>query len=39
MTDRFVLVPASYVYLLRDGDRGTAVLLPSLPSQPVVDGR
>ena len=27
MTDRFVLVPASYVYLLREGDDGTEVLL------------
>ena len=27
MTDRFALVPASYVYLLRDGTDGTEVLL------------
>ena len=27
MTDRFALVPASYVYLLRDGAGGTEVLL------------
>lgn len=27
MTERFVVVPASYVFLLREGDRGTEVLL------------
>lgn len=27
MLDRFVVVPASYVFLLRDGDAGTEVLL------------
>ena len=27
MPDRFTVVPASYLYLLRDGDRGTEVLL------------
>ena len=27
MTDRFVVVPAAYVFLLRDGERGTEVLL------------
>jgi len=27
MTDRFVVVPAAYVFLLREGDRGTEVLL------------
>ncbi|HET9419836.1 MAG TPA: NUDIX domain-containing protein [Nocardioides sp.] len=27
MTDRFTLVPASYVFLLRDGSAGTEVLL------------
>lgn len=27
MTDRFAVVPASYVYLLRDGDAGRQVLL------------
>lgn len=27
MTDRFVVVPASYVFLLREGDTGTEVLL------------
>ena len=27
MTDRFVVVPAAYVYLLRETDRGPEVLL------------
>ncbi|KQY56740.1 MULTISPECIES: NUDIX hydrolase [unclassified Nocardioides] len=27
MTDRFVVVPASYVFLLREGEHGTEVLL------------
>ena len=27
MIDRFVVVPAAYVFLLREGDRGTEVLL------------
>ena len=36
MTDRFVLVPASYVYLLRDGDRGTEVLLQLRSGTPRV---
>jgi 8-oxo-dGTP diphosphatase len=27
MTDRFVVVPAAYIFLLRDGARGTEVLL------------
>lgn len=27
MTDRFVVVPAAYVFLLREGDRGPEVLL------------
>ena len=38
MTDRFALVPASYVYLLRDGDRGTEVLLQLRSGTPYMDG-
>ena len=38
MTDRFVLVPASYVYLLREGDDGTEVLLQLRQGTPYMDG-
>ncbi|RYB92460.1 NUDIX domain-containing protein [Nocardioides glacieisoli] len=38
MTDRFVLVPASYVYLLREGDAGTEVLLQLRQGTPYMDG-
>ena len=38
MTDRFVLVPASYVYLLREGDTGTEVLLQLRQGTPYMDG-
>ena len=38
MTDRFVLVPASYVYLLRDGVAGTEVLLQLRQGTPYMDG-
>lgn len=38
MTDRFALVPASYVYLLREGDAGTEVLLQLRQGTPYMDG-
>jgi 8-oxo-dGTP diphosphatase len=38
VTDRFVLVPASYVYLLREGDAGTEVLLQLRRGTPYMDG-
>ena len=38
MSDRFVLVPASYVYLLREGDAGTEVLLQLRQGTPYMDG-
>ena len=38
MTDSFVLVPASYVYLLRDGAGGTEVLLQLRSGTPYMDG-
>lgn len=38
MTDSFVLVPASYVYLLRDGVGGTEVLLQLRQGTPYMDG-
>ncbi|RYC05872.1 NUDIX domain-containing protein [Nocardioides zhouii] len=38
MTARFVLVPASYVYLLREGDAGTEVLLQLRQGTPYMDG-
>ena len=39
MTDRFVVVPASYVYLLRDGAAGTEVLLQLRQNTGYMDGR
>lgn len=36
--DRFVVVPASYVYLLREGARGTEVLLQLRQGTPYMDG-
>lgn len=38
MTDRFALVPASYVYLLRAGDDGTEVLLQRRGPVPYMPG-
>ena len=38
MDDRFVVVPASYVYLLREGDGGTEVLLQLRQGTPYMDG-
>ena len=38
MTDRFALVPASYVYLLRDGADGTEVLLQRRGPVPYMPG-
>ena len=38
MTDRFALVPASYVYLLRDGASGTEVLLQRRGPVPYMAG-
>lgn len=38
MTDRFVVVPASYVYLLRDGAGGTEVLLQLRSGTPYMSG-
>jgi 8-oxo-dGTP pyrophosphatase MutT (NUDIX family) len=38
VTDRFVLVPASYVYLLREGEQGTEVLLQLRQGTPYMDG-
>ena len=39
MTDRFVVVPASYVYLLRDGKAGAEVLLQLRQNTGYMDGR
>ena len=39
MTDRFVVVPASYVYLLRDGEAGVEVLLQLRQNTGYMDGR
>lgn len=36
--DRFVVVPASYVYLLREGEHGTEVLLQLRQSTGYMDG-
>ena len=36
--DRFVVVPASYVYLLRESDRGTEVLLQLRRGTSYMDG-
>lgn len=38
MPDRFAVVPASYLYLLRDGDRGTEVLLQLRAGTGYMDG-
>lgn len=38
MTERFALVPASYVYLLRDGEAGTEVLLQQRGPVPYMPG-
>ncbi len=38
MTERFALVPASYVYLLRDGAAGTEVLLQQRGPVPYMPG-
>ncbi len=38
MSDRFVVVPASYVYLLRDGAAGPEVLLQLRQGTPYMDG-
>lgn len=38
MSDRFALVPASYVYLLRDGTDGTEVLLQRRGPVPYMPG-
>ena len=38
MTERFALVPASYVYLLREGAGGTEVLLQLRQGTPYMDG-
>ena len=38
MTDRFVVVPASYVYLLREADGATEVLLQLRQGTPYMDG-
>lgn len=38
MTDSFVVVPASYVFLLREGGRGTEVLLQLRSGTPYMDG-
>ena len=38
MTDAFVVVPASYVFLLREGGRGTEVLLQLRSGTPYMDG-
>ena len=38
MSDRFVVVPASYVYLLREGTGGTEVLLQLRQGTPYMDG-
>ena len=39
MIDRFVVVPASYVYLLREGGAGTEVLLQLRQNTGYMDGR
>ncbi len=39
MNDRFVVVPASYVYLLRDGAGGPEVLLQLRQNTGYMDGR
>ena len=39
MTDRFVVVPASYVYLLREGAEGSEVLLQLRQNTGYMDGR
>jgi len=38
VTERFALVPASYVYLLREGAGGTEVLLQLRQGTPYMDG-
>ena len=38
MSERFVVVPASYVYLLREGADGTQVLLQLRQGTPYMDG-
>jgi 8-oxo-dGTP pyrophosphatase MutT (NUDIX family) len=38
VSDRFVVVPASYVYLLREGAGGTEVLLQLRQGTPYMDG-
>jgi 8-oxo-dGTP diphosphatase len=38
VTDRFVVVPASYVYLLREADGATEVLLQLRQGTPYMDG-
>jgi 8-oxo-dGTP diphosphatase len=38
MTERFVVVPAAYVYLLREGERGTEVLLQLRRGTGYMDG-
>ncbi len=38
MEGRFVVVPAAYVYLLREGDAGTEVLLQLRQGTPYMDG-
>jgi 8-oxo-dGTP pyrophosphatase MutT (NUDIX family) len=38
VTDSFVVVPASYVFLLREGGRGTEVLLQLRSGTPYMDG-
>ena len=38
MTDRFMVVPASYVFLLREGDVGTEVLLQLRQNTGFMDG-
>ena len=38
MTDRFTVVPASYVYLMRDGGRGPDVLLQLRGTTGYLDG-
>ncbi len=39
MSERFVVVPASYVYLLREGPQGTEVLLQLRQNTGYMDGR
>ncbi|WP_432476603.1 NUDIX hydrolase [Nocardioides sp. GXQ0305] len=39
MTDRFVVVPAAYVYLLREGPAGVEVLLQLRQNTGYMDGR